>query len=405
MTWINVPQESILLPSNLAAVDAFRPGAVMRGMVHNAPDGSLHVQVAGTRVPLPQSSNLVAGQPVMLNVGATEAGLQIQISPLATPAATPQAQSGVFDLVATVLRGLGNIDGKPIDPGTAAAVIPPQFPRSEAGVRMLLSLFASRGAIGQDISLIMNLVSNGSNALNLPGLSEQAAASLVLLSSWEPDDIFAALGQMNTRAAAGPEARIAQALLAGTSPEDVIRSLESDARSFIARLRGNEAFTTYLRQTGQLESFQGAADRVLERIAASQLQNAHGVNQPYTFFEIPCMPGQFVQYGQVHILSQGGKNNHTFDARNAVVALDLSTTHLGDLWITLQIYGGRCQCRFCVTSPEIAAVVRNEAGELTHGLDAAGYAGASVYVSVWDGDRLREAAALVRSLSGLDVSG
>lgn len=405
MTWINVPQESILLPSNLAAVDALRPGTVARGMVHNAPDGSLHVQVAGARVPLPQSSSLVAGQPVTLQVSATDAGIQIQISPVATPSAPAQSQPGVFDLVATVLRGLGNIEGKPIDPGTAAAVIPPQFPRSEAAVRMLLSLFASRGSIGQDVSLIMNLVSNAANALNLPELSQQAAASLVLLSSWETDDIFAALRQMNTRAAAGPEARIAQALLAGTSPEDIIRSLESDVRSFIARLRGNEAFTTHLRQTGQIESFQGAADRVMDRLAASQLQNAHGVNHPYTFLEIPCVPGQFVQCGQVHFLSQGGKNSHTFDARNAVVALDLSTTHLGDLWITLHVSAGRCQCRFCVTSAEIATVVRNEAAELATGLDAAGYAGASVYVSVWDGDRLREAASLVRSMSGLDVSG
>ena len=92
-------------------------------------------------------------------------------------------------------------------------------------------------------------------------------------------------------------------------------------------------------------------------------------------------------------------------SKDATVVLDLSMTRLGDLWIALTIARGRCSCRFRAANPAAVQAIRAERDGLIQALQSAGYPGAQVRVEPWDGDRLGEAAGLMRRFSGINVNG
>lgn len=427
--WTLNPYGAFFLPADLSIPDLLRPGTMWRGVVENAPDGTLELHVAGARIPVSDTSQLIAGQAVRVDVRQTQQGIQLQVTPLVSSESTGQTQPAVpapvqasaqasaqpssastpapalADMISVVLESIGAMQNNiPSGLDIAASLVPADFPRNEEALRTLLSLFVTRSSIGEDFAQIANLVSLASASGALPqSVAEEAAAALVLFTSWEPKDIRIALEQLLANTARSSESRIAEALASG-KPEDILRLLQGDTRTLVSRLLTNDAFKGFLRKTGQTQVFQDAAERVLDRVTASHLQNLNGREQSYAFLELPCVSGQPVQQAQVHFVSQGGQQKHAWDAQNAVVALDLSMSHLGNLWITLQIVGGRCSCRFCVTTPGIGDVIRHEAPALAKGLENAGYPGAAVHVSVWDGDRLREAARLVRTLSGINVT-
>ncbi|MDP7639203.1 MAG: hypothetical protein QGG73_05745 [Candidatus Hydrogenedentes bacterium] len=87
-----------------------------------------------------------------------------------------------------------------------------------------------------------------------------------------------------------------------------------------------------------------------------------------------------------------------------MAVLDVSLPNLANLWVSLRATNGRCDCHLKTTSPAVAAMTIEHAGELESGLARAGYRSASVATSLWDGDRVGAAASLFRPYAGLNES-
>ena len=198
------------------------------------------------------------------------------------------------------------------------------------------------------------------------------------------------------------EARLAAALASGRL-EAVVAKIVQDVRTQIERLRQNDGFAGFLRQTGQQAHFDQATQRVLDRQTGGQLQNLRGQEAPYLFFEVPFPPTAPIRNAQIHVLGEGRGRKQRFDPQNAAVAIDLTTTQLGDLWITLAIHQGACRCRIRARTPEVVRAVAAHAPELTERLGAAGYRDARVSASLWDGDRISEAVGLFAQFTGVSV--
>jgi hypothetical protein len=88
-----------------------------------------------------------------------------------------------------------------------------------------------------------------------------------------------------------------------------------------------------------------------------------------------------------------------------LVALDLSTPRLGEVWVSLHALGGLCRCRFRATRKETLRLIQAGASDLERGLRDAGYQGAKVEAERWDGDRLSQLAGWMRPLLGIDLRG
>jgi len=352
------------------------------------------VQVAGVQVPLPADASLQPGQTVTIKVLESGQGLQLRIVPQASVPA--HSLGALEELVAAVLESLG----APIGPELPSQLVPANLPQTPDAVRALLALFVSRGAMGEDLRQIAALVEQAVAAGALPRSDSEALLARIVVS--EPGDFHPVLEQLADAAGHTLEARIAMALAAGNL-DDIIDTLRTDLRAHLARLRENPVLQRFLQRTGQLRTFETAVDRVLERLVGAQLQNLRGLEQPYLFLEVPCSPDSGIQHAQVHVFSEGHGKKREFDAANALVAFDLATTRLGDLWITLRITQGRCLCRFCATRPAAVDALTGAAHELVQALEQAGHHGARVEVALWDADRLRETAALMRRFSGINV--
>jgi hypothetical protein len=67
------------------------------------------------------------------------------------------------------------------------------------------------------------------------------------------------------------------------------------------------------------------------------------------------------------------------------------------------MYQGVCRCQIRARTPEIAATIAAHAPALAERLAAAGFPGAQVAASLWDGNRLAEAGRLVAQAAGVDV--
>jgi hypothetical protein len=198
------------------------------------------------------------------------------------------------------------------------------------------------------------------------------------------------------------EARLAAALASGRL-EAVVAEIVEDVRTGIERLRQNDGFLGFLRQTGQRGSFEQAAQRVLDRQTAGELQNLRGQAAPYLFFEVPFPPTAPIRNAQVHLLGEGRGRKRRFDPQNTAVAIDLTTTRLGDLWISLAIHQGVCRCSIRARTPAIVRAIEAHVSELTERLGVAGYRAAQVRASLWDGDRISEAVGLFAQFAGVSV--
>lgn len=89
---------------------------------------------------------------------------------------------------------------------------------------------------------------------------------------------------------------------------------------------------------------------------------------------------------------------------DATAVLDLSTRHLGDLWVSLKAQGDSCACRFKVMRDESIAAIQNAQADLAEALRTAGYRHVEIHVSSWDGDRLRAVSNLMSRMVGLDTT-
>jgi hypothetical protein len=237
----------------------------------------------------------------------------------------------------------------------------------------------------------------------LPQVEAEGLARIIrqIVNSLDPAPLDAVRSAAE-RTAQPVEARLAAALASGRL-EAVVAKIVQDVRTQIERLRQNEGFVGFLRQTGQRAHFDQATQRVLDRQTGGQLQNLRGQEAPYLFFEVPFSPTAPIRNAQIHVLGEGRGRKQRFDPQNAAVAIDLTTTRLGDLWITLAIHQGVCRCRIRARTPEVVRAVTAHVPELTERLGAVGYRGAQVSASLWDGDRIAEAVGLFAQFTGVSV--
>ena len=110
---------------------------------------------------------------------------------------------------------------------------------------------------------------------------------------------------------------------------------------------GDEKIAQFLRSVGQFRGFEQAVSRVLDRLAGVRLTNLRSLDQAYHLMEIPVDPQTGFERIQVHFWGDPGQKQKGFDAQNATVAIDVSMTALGDLWIVLAVgeAGRRCTIR------------------------------------------------------------
>ena len=375
-----------------------RPGHTLAGTIEGPP-GNQVLAAGALRVPIPQTANLLSGQPVTVEVVATEEGLQLRLTPREPAPPPPTTAPPPADPLTAVLKSLGVTVSRDV----AEALIPADLPRTEQAVRTLLSLVLRTATTGDDLQLIASLLTEGAaaGALSADGARE-AAALIEQFVARGVGDFGPMLHRLTNSAGRYLEARIAQALASG--PVDTALNLpQDDLRVLLSHLRTDQAVAGYLRGAGRWRVFQEAVDRTLDRLSAAQFQNVHALDQSYLFLEIPWPTGAPIHEARVHFFAEGQTGKRGLDARNASVTLDLSTTKLGDLWVTLQLMDGQCHCRFCTTSPDAAETIERATQELTQALENAGYPRTTVQVALWDGDRLREMANLMRRFAGIDL--
>jgi hypothetical protein len=265
----------------------------------------------------------------------------------------------------------------------------------------ILSLFTQPDSSGADLEFLSAWILRAADDGAAPtDTARQAAALIARLVARDGDGLPSVIAEW---AGAVPiEARIADAS-AANHLETLTAAFRGDLRAVLSQLRADPNLTAYLQDKGELTAFQSAADRVLGRLLAGQLQNLHGLDQPYVFFEVPFAAGAPVREARVHLFHESRAGHRKHEPHAASVTLDLSTTELGDLWITLQFAEGNCACRVAATSPAAIAAIESARDELLRGLEAAGYAHATVHLDLWDGDRLRETGRLMGRFSGIDL--
>lgn len=397
---------TVALLGQAGIIAALRPGQIVEGAVQENKQGFL-VRIGGTELPIEPVAGLAPGTRVGVEVIRTGAGPRLRLTPLPTPAASPStqpAQSGsaappLPALLTRVLETLNRLDAV----RQAAHLLPRGVPRSEVAIRQVLTLFFARGSTGQDLQQVAAVVRQAVDAGVLTERDVAAVASILrLVSAGVEEDTASVLRRAGDQAGKPIEARLAAAVAAGKI-DAFLAELDQDAAVLLQRLRSNEAFRTYLRKTGQLADFDSAVDRTIERFSGGHLQNLRSAEMPYHFLEVPFDPTALITHAQIHIFGEGGGKGRRFDPDNSTVVIDLSTTNLGDLWISLNMVRGACQCWIRVTDVEVVRAVEESSADLAEQLEAVGYPGATVHATLWDGNRLQEAANLMRRFEGISL--
>jgi hypothetical protein len=377
-----------------------RPGHLFQAVVQGTP-GQLTLQIANTRVPLQAGSGLQPGQQVQVEVRQGVDGMQLRVMPQtqtapATPPQSPPPQ--MAPVLTTVLETLGLLQ----QAGPAAHMLPRELPPVAAAVRDLLSLFHHRASLGTDLERFVALARQAVRAGALPpDQTRGLEALLTRLVARDADGIEGALRAWASQG--GPvEAQMARAL-AEEGVDEALARLRGDLKTLISQLRSNPDLLRFLRSAGTAREFEALGDRLLGRLAGGDLQNLRALEQPYFFLELPFGAEAPIQHAQIHFFGEQTGRGNTFDRSDAMVAMDLSTTQLGDLWISLRVTHGRCYCTFGATSEATLEAIERASGELVEGLAQAGYRDAVIQVRPWNGDRFAEVSALVGRFSGLDV--
>ncbi|MBN2308113.1 MAG: flagellar hook-length control protein FliK [Candidatus Hydrogenedentes bacterium] len=430
------------MTSPQALVSVLRPGQQFQAVVEGSP-GNLSIRIGGTRIPLSMDAVLELGQAVNVEVTAEGQGLQLRVTPQSQPQAGPQqapgsgvtadsqatasgqpaaaamlnaaaAQSGaptpagavseapLAAIIMAALKALG-LSEPAAAPESATQLIPQSLPPTEHVVRQVLSLVLTQATVGTDLEAIQAAVADAAaEGAVLAGTAERLNGLLARLLVSDESSLAQVVREWGRSAFAGLEARMASGLAAADA-EGLIEQLSQDIRGLLARLREDDSLVRFLQASGRLRSFEGSVERVLERLSAAELQNARSLEHTYRFVEVPVMADSGFGRLQVHFFGGGKGREEGFDPRNAMVVLDLSTVALGDLWVRLAVVGGACTCSFRAAEDVTAEAIAAGAQDLREALAAAGYAGAQVHVTKWDGDRFRELVSLARQFGGLNV--
>lgn len=440
---------ALTLPDLLSIV---RPGQVLQGSIQSH-EGELMVHVAGARAPIPEGAALRPGQLVTVEVLTSESGVQLRITPQLPepPHHTPQTsltsptgptsltsrtaqitigiqEGALATLLSSVLAELGALEHM----GAASQMLPAHLPANEAAVRLALALFLAEPSTGADLQLIAAVLRQAAEmgviptrvagdflavasqfvaAFERPPVSSNAARGAPTAGNLRQADrapvaeetpkLQNVLRRVTELATRPTEARVAAAVARGAM-DKLLDEVREDLRTHLAHIRASGPLSRHLSSTGQLRPFEQAVERVLARQTGVQLLNLRALEGPYVFFEVPFGSDTPIRRAQVHFFGDSERGK-PFDPQNASVMLDLATTMLGDLWISLSVTRGQCVCRFGVCNEAAAKVIKNSSAELVAGLADAGYPGAQMYVVLWDGDRMAETARLMRRFAGLDV--
>ncbi|GMV93414.1 MAG: hypothetical protein AMXMBFR82_31920 [Candidatus Hydrogenedentota bacterium] len=388
-----------------AVISALRPGQVAEGTVQ-ANEKGLLLRIGNLDIPIEPVSGIQPGSRVSVELVRTNEGPQLRVTTVPTPPATtssaPASTTAPPQLPAvltSVLESLNRLDVI----RQAVHLLPRDLPHNENAIRQVLSLYLARGQVGRDLAQITQLVRQAVDAGVIVERDISAVAAFLRLASSEGGDDALALLRRSTEQSGKPlEARLAAAVAAG-KVDALLAELDQDVAVQLHRLRATDALRTFLRRAGRLADFDNAVDRTIDRFSAGHLQNLRAAEMPYHFLEVPFDPNAMNAQAQIHIFGEGGGKGKAFDPDNSTVVIDLATTNLGDLWISLNMTRGACQCWIRATDVDVVRAVEETAGELAGRLEASGYPGAQVHATLWDGNRIKEAANLLRRFEGISL--
>ena len=374
----------------------FSPGQVFRAVVQ-LEDGGLFLSLAGQRISLGGDTALQPGQSVQVEVVLGGESLRLRVVPQRSAAPqTPAIQAP--RIFADLLEGLGLLE--------RAADLFPQMPpglsEQPGGLGAWLGLLASPEALAEDLQQVILLLGQASEAGAVsPEFLAEFTALVAQFGGAESGELKRLL--MELSANRGVAAQLAKAIEKG-AVDEVLDALQAQLRVKIGQLRGQEALLDYLQAKGQLGRFEHTLERLLERLSAGDIQNLHSARQAYQFLEIPVTPDTGFRWIQIHFFGDRSKGKQRAFTEQASVVLDCSTHHLGGLWVTLHTASGRCQCHFRATEPAVADAIEEDAASLKAALARAGYPGATVTASLWDGDRIGECARFFQPGRGIDLN-
>lgn len=396
-----IEPNGIMITGALRADAGLRPGGVFSVHVQGAP-GNTFVQLGAVRIPLADYPQMTPGIMVRAEVLGTGDALEIRISPQVQspqqspgiPSAAPPAQG----LVAEVLAAMNALNAAEFAP----RLIPAHLPQSAEALRHLFSLFLSRDAVGNSLDRLSVLLSQAATAGAIPrDMAGYFAALAVQVRTTEAEGFQKLLERLAGER--GVEARISAILKGAPDRDKALAALGQTLMNQVARLRGMQPLQAWLRSTGRMREFDQGVERVMERLSGAALQQVHGVDQPYVFIDAPLAPASGFQRAQIHIFGEGGGKGRAFDTHNTAIVLDLAMSRLGDLWVAVQFRDDHCRCEVRAAA-EAVALIDAHRDELKEALVRAGFASAQVSAAPWDGDRIRETAALLRRFAGIDVN-
>ena len=384
---------------------ALRPGQILQGAVQSIEPQTL-IRFGNLVVPVEQVEALQAGQAVTAEVVRGEQGLQLRI----TPAPQPQTQYVAQDATSSPLRNLPEFIvntlqalGKLEYAEQAVALVPRTIANNPAAVRLVLTLLLDREGSDDHAARLARIVQQAVDDGALPeGEVKDLLPLLRAIASARSEQIAPSLRGHAAASQHPLAARLAEAVSKG-GMQQFLATIAQDAPASLARLVDNEAFSEFLLQSGNAVDFQRGVEHLSDRFAAAQLINARGAEVPYLFLALPMPLDAPIRHAHIHVMGEGGGKAQRFDAANATVVLDLSTSALGDLWITLSAVHGACSCWIRARDVDAVTALQEMQGELADRLSRAGYPGANVQTALWDGDRVRELATMMRRFKGLDV--
>lgn len=356
--------------------------------------------MAGSKISLESNVQLLPGQAVSVEVHETDNGLQLKITPQQVPAASQGSSSQLATALSSIIKSFPALQSLE----NPEQLLPANIPPTEAAIRNLFALFATRQSMTEDLQFLTSLLTQAADSGIIP--QEYATDFSAIISRFiagNADNLQSILQQLVGNTGINIEAQIASALASGNIDE-LLNKLRGSLRWQVARLRGNEALMKFLQGSGQLRAFQNAVESIIERLSGSQLQNLRSLEQSYLFLEVPFTEDSGINRAQVHFFGKGGGKGQRFDAKNSTVMLDLSTSKLGDLWIALQMVSGHCTCTLRAANPESVELINAASSELAEALDEAGYPNARVVVGQWRGNRLQEVANMMRRFTGFNTA-
>jgi len=357
------------------------PGLNFNAFVKGGGEERLFVLLRGKELPLPPNAALARGQQVDVKVVRTEPELVFHVSPRAQPSATPALPS---QLVPQLLESLG---GKA--PVAAAA-------------SQLVLLFADSEGAGAQVTSVMTILSDA-KAAGVP-LAPQTLELLKLLTelaAFEPGDLPRLLKQLAEDASRSSEARVAKAIRSGDYQE-LIQSLDQSLKAQLASLGRDDALLRFAERQHSTGALDKAIGTLVARLMGGELQNLTGIDTPYLFFEVPFKDDAPIRRAFIHVFGRGQSRDGPEDSESMSVALDLSTSSLGDIWVSLRTHEGRCACEFRAERAGTDRLIEASRELLLSGLKAAGYREPLVATAPWREGRLAETSLWLRPVEGVD---